>query len=149
MMLGAPKLLIVGPPTLFSAYWSWWIYGGIMLTMKGSSCFCSSVYNLNCSKVPKRSIFRRFRSWGTFLELAFSKWIVLPLLSTNWKKYHQLNSHKYQPLFFYNTTYMRGKAQRAEHSTSRQWPLWSTVAFLRSKLSSSTNWHVWSTIVDN
>ena len=132
MMLGAPKLLSVGPPTLSSAYWSCWFYGGIMLSMAGSSCFCSSVCCLNSSNVPKRLIFRLLRSWDTFLELALSKWIVLPLLSTYRTKSHQLNSHKYQPFFLYNSTYMRWTAEHAAHSTSRQWPLCATVDFVRS-----------------
>ena len=92
MMLGVPKLLNVGPPTLSWAYWSCWCYGDIMVPMAGSSCFCSSVCCLNSSKVPKRLIFRLLRPWGTFLELALSKWIVLPLLSTYHTKSHYLYS---------------------------------------------------------
>ena len=44
---------------------------------------------------------------------------------------------------------MRWKAKHAVHSTSRQWPLSSAFATIRSWLSSSTHSHGWSTSVNS
>ena len=149
MILGAPKLLINGSPPRSGAYWSAWSTSGSGLIIAGSSCFCSSVCCLNSSKVPKRLICRLLRSWGTFLEPAFNKWIVLPRLSKNWKKQRKVNFHKKKPVRSNTTTYVRWKAKHAVHSTSRQWPLSSAVPIIRSQLSSSTHSHGWSTNVNS
>ena len=132
MMFGSWKLLVTGASSRSWVYWSAWVCWGLMGIMAGSSCFCSSVCYLNSAKVPKSLTFRLLRPIGILLEFSLSKWIVLPLLSTHWKKQINIDAHNDQPLRSYTTTYRTWTATHAAHSTSRQWPLSSKCDFVRS-----------------